>query len=108
MMRNMAGMMKKVQEMKARMEELQEEMEQAHFSASVGGNAVSVTVNGKGFVQSVSIDPAGVSADEIDVLEDMVRLATNNAKLNAEAEMASRMKDITGGLPLPPGMSLPF
>ena len=42
------------------------------------------------------------------VLEDMVRLATNNAKLNAEAEMASRMKDITGGLPLPPGMSLPF
>jgi len=108
MMRNMAGMMKKVQEMKSRMEALQTEMENASFSAAVGGDAVSVTVNGKGFVQSVSIDPAIVNGDEIDMLEDMVRLATNNAKQNAEAEMAARMKDITGGLPLPPGLSLPF
>jgi DNA-binding protein YbaB len=49
-----------------------------------------------------------VNADEIDVLEDMIQLATNNAKETAEAEMARRMKDITGGLPLPPGLSLPF
>ena len=108
MMRNMAGMMKKVQEMKARMEELQTEMEHASFSASVGGDAVAVTVNGKGFVIAVSIDPDAVNADEIDVLEDMIQLATNNAKETAEAEMARRMKDITGGLPLPPGLSLPF
>ena len=108
MMRNMAGMMKKVQEMKGRMEALQSEMEQASFVASVGGGSVTVTVNGKGLVISVSINPASVDANEIDVLEDMICLATNNAKQNAEVEMAARMKDITGGLPLPPGMNLPF
>ena len=108
MMRNMAGMMKKVQEMKGRMEALQSEMEQASFAASVGGDSVIVTVNGKGFVKSVSINPASVDANEIDVLEDMICLATNNARADADAAMAARMKDITGGLPLPPGMSLPF
>ena len=98
----------KVEEMKKRMEALQSEMEQASFAASVGGNAVTVSVNGKGFVQSVSINPEAVDPAEIDVLEDMICLATNNAKQNAETEMAARMKDITGGLPLPPGMNLPF
>ena len=108
MMRNMAGMMKKVQEMKGRVEVLQSEMEQANFAASVGGDAVTVSVNGKGFVQSVSINPDAVDLAEIDILEDMICLATNNAKQHAEAEMTARMKDITGGLPLPPGMNLPF
>ena len=108
MMRNMAGMMKKVEEMKNRMEALQSEMEQASFAASVGGDVVTVRVTGKGFVQSVSINPAAVDAAEINVLEDMICLATNNAKQKAETEMAARIKDITGGLPLPPGMNLPF
>ncbi len=108
MMRNMAGMMKKIQEMKGRVEVLQSEMEQASFAASVGGDAVTVSVNGKGFVQSVTINPEAVDPAEIDILEDMICLATNNAKQNAESEMTSRMKDITGGLPLPPGMNLPF
>jgi len=107
-MRNMAGMMKKIQEMKGRVEVLQSEMEQASFAASVGGDAVTVSVNGKGFVQSVTINPEAVDPAEIDILEDMICLATNNAKQNAESEMTSRMKDITGGLPLPPGMNLPF
>ena len=108
MMRNMTSMMKKVQEMKGRVEALQSEMEQTSFVAAVGGGAVTVSVNGKGYVQSVSINPKVVDPAEIDVLEDMICLATNNAKQNAEAEMAARMKDITGGLPLPPGMNLPF
>ena len=108
MMRNMVGMMKKVQEMKERMQALQSEMEQVSFAASVGGDAVTVSVNGKGFVQSVSINPEAVDPAEIDVLEDMICLATNNAKQKAETEMAARIKDITGGLPLPPGMNLPF
>ena len=56
----------------------------------------------------MSINPEAVDPAEIDVLEDMICLATNNAKQNAEAEMAARMKDITGGLPLPPGMNLPL
>ena len=107
-MKNMAGMMKKVQEMQTRIQDLQTEMEQTDFSASVGGNAVTVTLNGKGHMQSVKIDPDALNPEDADTLEDMICLATNNARANADAEMAARMKDITGGLPLPPGMSLPF
>ena len=108
MMRNMAGMMKKVQEMQSRMEDLQGEMATTEFSATVGGGAVSVTVTGKGVMQAVRIDPAALDVDDIGMLEDMICLATNNARADADAAMAARMKDITGGLPLPPGMSLPF
>jgi DNA-binding YbaB/EbfC family protein len=108
MMRNMAGMMKKVQEMQSRMEELQAEMATTEFNATVGGGAVSVTVTGKGVMQAVRIDPAALDVDDIGILEDMICLATNNARADADAAMAARMKDITGGLPLPPGMSLPF
>jgi DNA-binding YbaB/EbfC family protein len=108
MMRNMAGMMKKVQEMQGRMEALQQEMANAEFTASVGGGAVTVTVTGKGEMRGVKIDPAAIDSDDVSILEDMICLATNNAKGEADAAMAARMKDITGGLPLPPGMSLPF
>ena len=108
MMRNMAGMMKKVQEMQSRMEALQQEMAEAEFSAIVGGGAVQVTVTGKGEMRRVKIDPSAVDPDDIGMLEDMICLATNNARAEADAKMAAKMKDITGGLPLPPGMSLPF
>ena len=108
MMRNMAGMMKKVQEMQSRMEELQAEMATTEFNATVGGGAVSATVTGKGVMQAVRIDPAALDVDDIGMLEDMICLATNNARADADAAMAARMKDITGGLPLPPGMSLSF
>ena len=108
MMRNMAGMMKKVQEMQSRMEALQQEMADTEFTASVGGGAVTVTVTGKGEMRGVKIDPAALDADDVSILEDMICLATNNAKGEADSAMAARMKDITGGLPLPPGMSLPF
>ena len=108
MMRNMAGMMKKVQEMQSRMEALQKEMADTEFSAAVGGGAVQVTVTGKGEMRGVKIDPSAVDAEDIDMLEDMICLAANNARAEADAAMAAKMKDITGGLPLPPGMSLPF
>ena len=108
MIRNMAGMMKKVQEMQSRMEALQQEMADTEFSAAVGGGAVQVTVTGKGEMRGVKIDPAAVDPADIGMLEDMIRLAANNARAEADAAMAAKMKDITGGMPLPPGMSLPF
>ena len=108
MMRNMAGMMKKVQEMQSRMEALQQEMADTEFSAAVGGGAVQVTVTGKGEMRGVKIDPSAVDPADIGMLEDMIRLAANNARAEADAAMAAKMKDITGGMPLPPGMSLPF
>ena len=108
MMRNMAGMMKKVQEMQSRMEALQQEMADSEFSAAVGGGAVQVIVTGKGEMRGVKIDPSAVDGEDIGMLEDMICLAVNNARAEADATMAAKMKDITGGLPLPPGMSLPF
>ena len=108
MMRNMAGMMKKFQEMQMRMEGLQTEMASKEFTASVGGGVVTVTVTGKGKMRSVKIDPAAIDLEDIGMLEDMICLASNNAHAEADTTMEARMKDITGGLPLPPGMSLPF
>jgi DNA-binding YbaB/EbfC family protein len=108
MMRNMAGMMKKVQEMQTRMEALQQEMADTEFTAAVGAGAVRVTITGKGEMRAVKIDPAAIDPEDIGMLEDMIRLATNNARAEADSIMATKMKDITGGLPLPPGMSLPF
>ena len=108
MMRNMAGMMKKVQEMQSRMDALQQEMTDTEISAAIGGGAVQVTVTGKGEMRGVKIDPSTVESEDIGLLEDMICLAANNARAEADAAMAAKMKDITGGLPLPPGMSLPF
>ena len=108
MMRNMAGMMKKVQEMQNRLEALQGELGAMQFTAEVGGGAVRATVTGDGRLASLKLDPAAVVADDADMLEDMICLATNNAHEQAAAAKAQKMKEITGGLPLPPGMSLPF
>lgn len=108
MMRNMAGMMKKVQEMQSRMEALRQEMAEAEFSAGVGGGAVRVTITGKGEMRAVKIDQAAIDPADIGMLEDMICLATNNARAEADAMMKAKMKGMTGGLPLPPGMSLPF
>ena len=107
-MRNLGGMMKKVQEMQSQMEEMQTEMASRHFSATSGGGAVSVTVTGKGRVVSVSITEDIVDPKDIETLEDLIQLAVNNAKDEADKTLAQEMSKLTGGLPLPPGTKLPF
>ena len=92
MMRNMAGMMKKVQEMQSRMEALQQEMANTEFSAAIGSGAVQVTVTGKGEMRAVKIDPSAVDAEDIGMLEDMICLAANNARAEADAAMAAKAK----------------
>ena len=108
MMRNMAGMMKKVQDMQARLENLQTELDAQHFSASAGNDYVTATVTGSGALHAIKIDPRVVDPDDPGMLEDLICLATRNAQAAASAEKARLLKDITGGLPLPPGMNLPF
>ena len=108
MMRNMAGMMKKVQDMQVRLETLQAELESQHFSASTGNNYVTATVTGSGALHAIKIDPNVIDPDDVEMLEDLICLATRNAQAAASAEKARLLKDITGGLPLPPGMNLPF
>jgi DNA-binding YbaB/EbfC family protein len=108
MMRNMAGMMKKVQDMQARLETLQAEFDSQHFSASAGNDYVTATVTGSGALHAIKIDPSVIDPDDAEMLEDLICLAIRNAQAAASAEKSRLLKDITGGLPLPPGMNLPF
>ena len=108
MMGNMDGMMKKVQEMQTKMQEMQKELENKIVEAESGGGMIKITMNGKQIVQSIDIDPSLLNADEKEVLEDLITAALNQAKEKVEEMSAEEMKKITGGLPLPPGIKMPF
>ena len=101
-------MMKMVQGTKARLEALQAELESQHFSASAGNDYVTATVTGTGVLHAIKIDPSVIEPDDPEMLEDLICLAIRNAQTVANLEKARLLKDITGGLPLPPGMNLPF
>ena len=108
MMGNMGNIMKKVQEMQNKMQEVQKELENKTVEANAGGGMVSVVMNGKNQVQSINIDPSILKQEEKEVLEDLIKAALNQAKEKVEEMSAEEMKKVTGGLPLPPGMKLPF
>ena len=108
MMGNMGNMMKKVQEMQSKMQEVQKELESKTVEANAGGGMVSLVMNGKQQVQSINIDPSLLNKDEKEVLEDLIKAALNQAKEKVDEMSAEEMKKVTGGLPLPPGMKLPF
>lgn len=107
-MRNLGGMMKKFQEMQSQMEEMTKEFEASRFKSSVGGGAVVATLSGKGKIVELQISPALMADNDADSLAELVMLAINNAKAKADAKKAEDLKKMTGGLPLPPGLSLPF
>jgi len=106
-MKNLMGMMKQAQQMQSRMAELQEELAQAIVEGQSGGGMVLVTLNGKGEMIGVKLDPSLMKPDEAEIVEDLIVAAHNDAKVKAERMMQDKMKDLTGGLPLPPGMN-PF
>ena len=108
MMRNMASMMKKMQEMQGRLKTMQEDLAEKEFTTIVGSGVVSATVTGDGKLAKLKLDPHALDAADTEILEDMICLATNNALQKADEEKTKMMNDITGGLPLPPGLSLPF
>ena len=107
-MKNLAQMMKQAQEMQAKMAELQEQLARTEVTGAAGGGMVQVTLNGKGEMRAVTIDPALADPNEVEVLEDLIVAATNDAKAKAEAKVAEKMRELTGGLNLPPGFSLPM
>jgi DNA-binding YbaB/EbfC family protein len=107
-MKNLGQMMKQAQAMQTRMAELQAELERMEMTGQAGGGMVRVTLNGKGDMRAIKIDPKLVNPAEVEVLEDLIRAATKDAKDKVEAHMASEMGKLTGGLGLPPGMKLPF
>lgn len=102
------GMMKKAEELQRKMAEMQDEAGRATVDGSSGGGLVMVTLNGKGVMQSLKIDPSLFKEDDVEVLEDLIVTAHNEAKGKAEEMMQKKMAQMTEGLPLPPGMKLPF
>ena len=107
-MKNLDEMMKQVQAMQSRMAGVQAKLEQATITGQSGGDLVKVTLNGKGAMTGVAIDPSLFKPDEKEIVEDLVAAAHNDARARVEAMMAEEMKSVTGGLPLPPGLKLPF
>jgi len=107
-MKNLGQMLKQAQELQARMGELQDKLAAIEVTGSAGGGMVTVIVNGKGEARKVTIDPKLMAPGEQAVVEDLVRAAVNDAKGKLEQLVRDKMSELTGGLPLPPGMQLPF
>ncbi len=102
------GMMKKAEELQKNMQSMQEELGQAVVDGQSGGGLVVVSLSGKGEMKSLRIDPSLFKEDDVEVLEDLIVTAHNEAKAKAEQMMQKKMAEATAGLPLPPGMKLPF
>ena len=107
-MKNLGQMMKQAQQMQQRMQEMQAEMEGREVQGSAGGGMVTVTLNGKSELRGIKIDPSLLKPEEAEILEDLIKAAHADAKGRADREMADEMQKLTAGLPLPPGMKLPF
>lgn len=95
---NMANLMKQAQRMQRQMEEQQKELETKEFTATAGGGAVEVTVSGKREVTKVKISEEVVDPDDIEMLEDLIVAATNEALRKVEEETSAAMSKFTGGL----------
>jgi DNA-binding YbaB/EbfC family protein len=107
-MKNLGQMMKQAQQMQAKMAELQDKLAGSEMTGAAGGGMVQVTMNGKGELRAVKIDPSLLTPADAEVLEDLVVAAANDAKAKVESHVAEEMQKMTGGLALPPGMKLPF
>ncbi len=107
-MRDIMGMMGKVKEMQAKMEKMQADIAALEVEGKSGGGLVTVKLNGKGSLLGLKIDPSLFKEDDVEILEDLIVAAHNDAKERAEAITAEKTKEITSGLPIPPGMKLPF
>ena len=107
-MKNLGNLMKQAQQMQAKIGEMQSKMAEMEVTGSSGAGMLQVTLNGKYELKKVKIDPSLVDPSDVEVLEDLLLAAFNDAKTKAEAAMADEMAKLTGGLNLPPGFKLPF
>ena len=107
-MKNLGQMMKQAQAMQAKMAEMQEKLGELEVSGQAGAGMVTATLNGKSELRGLKIDPSLVDPSDVEVLEDLIVAAVNDAKAKVEVRVAEEMQKVTGGLSLPPGMKLPF
>lgn len=107
-MKDILNIMKQAKEMQAKMAEMQESLADVEAVGTAGAGMVTVTLSGKGDLKSVKIDPSLVKDGEGEMIEDLIIAAHASAKEKAEAVMAEKTREMTAGLPIPPGMKLPF
>ena len=102
------GMMKKAQAMQARLAEAQEELTQLTVEGQSGGGMVKITLTGQGEMKAISLDPSLLTPADKEMTEDLILAAFADARGKADRAAAEKMQTVTAGLPLPPGMKLPF
>lgn len=102
------GMMKKAREMQARMQDVQDELERTIVEGQAGGGVVTVQMTAKGDLLNVEISQDLLAPGEKDILQDLIVTAHKEARSKATEVSAGLMQDVTAGLPLPPGLKLPF
>jgi nucleoid-associated protein EbfC len=107
-MKNLGALMKQAQQMQSKMAEMQEKLASLEVEGCSGGGLVSVLATGKGDVKRLKIDPSLLVPADVEMLEDLLIAALADAKAKVEAAAADQMREVTGGLSLPPGMKLPF
>jgi len=107
-MKNLGQMMKQAQQMQTKMQEMQEKLAEMEMAGTSGAGMVSVTLNGKGEMRRVKIDPSLFNSNDAEVVEDLIVAAFSDAKKKLDVVLAEEMSKVTGGLNLPPGMTLPI
>ena len=107
-MTDFMGLMKQAAQMQAKMQEMQAELDQIEVEGTAGGGMVAVRLSAKGELKGIKIDESLLKPSEKEIVEDLLIAAHADARRKAEAVMQEKMKSLTGGLSLPPGMKLPF
>ena len=102
------GIMKKAQAMQSKLAETQEELGRIEVEGESGGGLVKVTLTAKGDLKALKLDPSLLKPDEAEMAQDLIVAAFADAKVKAERIAAEKMQEMTAGLPLPPGLKLPF
>ena len=105
---DMNKLMKQAQQMQKQMDAMQNKMGEMEVEGSAGGGLVKIVMTGKGDAKRASLDPKVVDADDVEMLEDLVVAAINDAKGKAEKTMNEEMAKVTGGMGMPPGFKMPF
>ena len=105
-MADFMGLMKQAAQMQAKMQEMQAELDQIEVEGAAGGGLVTVTLSGKGEMKGVKIDDSLIKPQEKEIVEDLIVAAHADARRKAEVLLQEKMKAVTGGLPLPPGLKL--
>lgn len=107
-MKDIMGLMKQAKEMQSKMQEMQEGMADVQAEGTAGAGMVTVTLSGKFDLRALKIDPSLVKDGEVEMIEDLIIAAHTDAKDKVEKVVAEKTQELTAGLPIPPGMKLPF